>query len=549
MIKCSRCGKMNEEGSHFCAQCGSPLVMDLEPEPREKYCISCGRKIAAAARFCHYCGAKQEVAGADTDEAYDSRGRKNSRSGEADEAYDSHGRTSRRSYGEDTDSEGRTSRRSYAEERDSEGRTSRRSYGENRDSQGRTSRRSYAEDRNSQGRRSRRYEEEDYEAYDDEREERRGYGLIAAVVGLGILVIGLAAIGVLMLGRRSSGQNGNSAQTSASTKARTESVQDTVPAETKAKETTKSQSQKTETVHEPGTESLLAATLTFSSSSEDSIFRKPETKVMDFDISTAWAEGSDGEGVGESITVDLPRETTIYGIAIVPGLPINREVYRDYGRPTELKVTANGKSETIDLSDYQPDFSNPTDSVAYVNFKKPVKTSRLNIVISDVEAGLRHSDTCIAELYAFSFLSKDNRRPKFRQTITETTTAEEKTRAESTQAAAPTQRETTQEYSDDGWYYYNADYILPDSEWKEVTRSELDRLSRDELRMAINEIYARAGRMFSNKEVQDYFNSQSWYEPLYDPETFDSNPGRYLSGTEIRNIEIIREYQKEKGYK
>ena len=186
-----------------------------------------------------------------------------------------------------------------------------------------------------------------------------------------------------------------------------------------------------------------------------------------------------------------------------------------------------------------------------MNFKKPVKTSRLNIVLSDVEEGNRYANTCIAELYAFTFLSKDNRRPKFRQTITETTTAAESTRAdrETTRAADQTRKETTQEYSDDGWYHYNAEYILPDSEWKEVTRSELDHLSKDELRMAINEIYARAGRKFNNEEVQEYFDSQSWYEPLYDPATFDSDPGQYLSDTEIRNIAIIREYQKEKGYK
>ena len=56
-------------------------------------------------------------------------------------------------------------------------------------------------------------------------------------------------------------------------------------------------------------------------------------------------------------------------------------------------------------------------------------------------------------------------------------------------------------------YAAENDYILPDSASRVYTYDELLGLSKDELRLAINEIYARHGRMFDSAEYQNYFNS------------------------------------------
>ena len=38
-------------------------------------------------------------------------------------------------------------------------------------------------------------------------------------------------------------------------------------------------------------------------------------------------------------------------------------------------------------------------------------------------------------------------------------------------------------------------------------------MSSSDLRMLRNEILARNGLIFSNKELQDYFSAQKWYRP------------------------------------
>jgi hypothetical protein len=56
------------------------------------------------------------------------------------------------------------------------------------------------------------------------------------------------------------------------------------------------------------------------------------------------------------------------------------------------------------------------------------------------------------------------------------------------------------------------------------------------LRLARFEIYARHGMKFKEKDVQDYFDGQIWYTPIYEPDKFDES---MLSDIEKENIEIL----------
>jgi len=54
--------------------------------------------------------------------------------------------------------------------------------------------------------------------------------------------------------------------------------------------------------------------------------------------------------------------------------------------------------------------------------------------------------------------------------------------------------------------------------WNEVRQGPVDpagfaAMSSSDLRMLRNEILARNGLIFSNKELQDYFSAQKWYRP------------------------------------
>ncbi len=78
------------------------------------------------------------------------------------------------------------------------------------------------------------------------------------------------------------------------------------------------------------------------------------------------------------------------------------------------------------------------------------------------------------------------------------------------------------------------DYILPDSDTKRYDEASLRRLSKEELRLARNEIYARHGRRFKSRDLQDYFNGKDWYRPER-----DEIPDTELNEIEIANRDLI----------
>lgn len=68
-----------------------------------------------------------------------------------------------------------------------------------------------------------------------------------------------------------------------------------------------------------------------------------------------------------------------------------------------------------------------------------------------------------------------------------------------------------------------ADYIIPDSSSRYLTMDDVADLSLREINYAKNEIYARHGRRFASKELQDYFDSKSWYSGTIDANDFSSS--------------------------
>lgn len=67
------------------------------------------------------------------------------------------------------------------------------------------------------------------------------------------------------------------------------------------------------------------------------------------------------------------------------------------------------------------------------------------------------------------------------------------------------------------------DYILPDSNSRYLTESDIQYLSIREINYAKNEIYARHGRRFQSQELQNYFNSKSWYRGTIEPSDFQQS--------------------------
>ena len=80
-----------------------------------------------------------------------------------------------------------------------------------------------------------------------------------------------------------------------------------------------------------------------------------------------------------------------------------------------------------------------------------------------------------------------------------------------------------------------------EAEWREflttqaITEEMLYGLFVEDLRVLRNEIYARHGRIFKDKELQKYFEAQSWYQP--NPEFKDE----MLSELEFKNLSLLKQ--------
>ncbi|MEH1922695.1 protein kinase domain-containing protein [Nostoc sp.] len=79
---------------------------------------------------------------------------------------------------------------------------------------------------------------------------------------------------------------------------------------------------------------------------------------------------------------------------------------------------------------------------------------------------------------------------------------------------------------------------------KLVTDADLNGKNGFELDIMRNSIFAIHGRRFSTAELQNYFDNQSWYRPIYSPEEFSP---KLLSKLEQQNVEYINKYQDRNG--
>lgn len=95
--------------------------------------------------------------------------------------------------------------------------------------------------------------------------------------------------------------------------------------------------------------------------------------------------------------------------------------------------------------------------------------------------------------------------------------------------------------------YANSDeYVLVGSDMRYIDKSEVYCLSKDNMEIALNEIYARHGRKFASQELSNYFNSKSWYRGTVEPSDFNEN---VFNKYELANINTILEVMKECGYR
>ena len=533
MKKCVKCGQINSDDAQFCNNCGSRLPEDM----LTKICPFCRAAIPSEATFCQKCGQKQpdphagdepikvqpmmapktpvvedlddltESYDAQGDTGYSRRGRKKSSFGrQLKERYDTAdtGNTEDDGFDDVSYGESRSGSRRYESSSYDDDRYSSDSYSDSR----------YADDYDD------RYD--DYDDYDERDGLGNGLKIAIAVLSVAVILV-LALVAFLIFGRGAKKKNNDAKATTAA------QVQETKAAETKAKETAAAPAE-TAPAQTYGQPQMLPSSLKASSSLDSQNYQA--AYMTDLNADTCWAEGASGLGEGSEITYSFSGKQWVYGIAVMPGFQRNQEFYDKNGVPTKLTIDTGKVQIPISLENYTPNFSNPTASVAYFQFSQPVQAETLTVKIDSAKAGTTDEDTCITEMFFYSYAADEASAAKSRPKVLavgETQAAPETQPAAGESQAAGGEAQPTEAAAD-------GDYILPNSDKAYLTQEDLAGLTKEQLRIARNEIFARHGRTFGDGELQKYFESKSWYNGTLSGDQFDSN---VLNKFEEANISAI----------
>jgi predicted nucleic acid-binding Zn ribbon protein len=88
--------------------------------------------------------------------------------------------------------------------------------------------------------------------------------------------------------------------------------------------------------------------------------------------------------------------------------------------------------------------------------------------------------------------------------------------------------------------------FLFDSDREYITTEYLDTKTQDEVRLILNEIYARHGYIFTVDKYRQYFSQKSWYTPKY---TSAEEVESYFNDIECSNKITIVNYELAKGWR
>lgn len=105
-----------------------------------------------------------------------------------------------------------------------------------------------------------------------------------------------------------------------------------------------------------------------------------------------------------------------------------------------------------------------------------------------------------------------------------------------------TQQNHKQHPQESDYFDINNEYFFP-SDRQLITTEHLQFLTKDEVALLRNEIYARHGYIFNSDKYSKYFSSKSWYvpNPYFDESMFND--------IERINKTTIVEYEKGKGWR
>ncbi len=121
--------------------------------------------------------------------------------------------------------------------------------------------------------------------------------------------------------------------------------------------------------------------------------------LFDGSKDTCWAEGVDGNGVGEYIEIHFIEPVYVNKICFLNGYMKNEDVFNKNGKIKRVEMAfSDGYSCEQSLGDRIYSEVEDQSYSDWIYFESPVCTEYLKVTILDAEAGEKYSDICLSEL-------------------------------------------------------------------------------------------------------------------------------------------------------
>jgi hypothetical protein len=195
------------------------------------------------------------------------------------------------------------------------------------------------------------------------------------------------------------------------------------------------------------------------------------------------------------------------------------------------------RAETDDLTDYSQD---PYYDQPVKREKQPGASNTLVIIVAIVCAAA----VAVTALY-FLMFRKSSAQTSASSGSTQSESSDSGSSSSKNKSSNSSSSSSSSNSSSSSSNWMNRTYILPDSTSEYLSSSDISGFSAKECNYALNEIYAREGRRFKAAELQNYFDSKSWYNGTIDPDDFDNN--YELSDIERANVELLKNAMDARG--
>ncbi len=148
-------------------------------------------------------------------------------------------------------------------------------------------------------------------------------------------------------------------------------------------------------------EHMVDFRITASSVLQEKGYNYDPRNMADLDMTTCWADGTSGNGVGEYITFLSNSAKSVRGIAIAPGFNKSEELFSKNGVPIKVCLEYTGpeiEKETLVLA--MEDYSYSSEML-YFDFEEEKRITECKVTILEVRNGSKYDDCCISEMFLY----------------------------------------------------------------------------------------------------------------------------------------------------